>query len=134
MAKVKTKDLAEALLHLTEGKSAEETKKILTEFVQYLAKKSFLGKGDKIMEEYRALYNKKHEILEATVILLNRMPDKDLKELSESLKKKFGAKQVHINQQVDQRVLGGMKVKIGDTIYDSTLKNTLAQLKTSLLK
>lgn len=134
MAKVKTQDLAQALLQMTEGKSTEETKKTLTEFVQYLAKKGLLGEGDKIAEAYRELYNNKHGIVEATVTLLNRLPHTVMKDIEESLKKKYKAHKVHLTEKIDQRILGGVKIKVGDTVYDSTLKNTLSQLQATLLK
>ena len=37
-------------------------------------------------------------------------------------------------EKVDQRILGGMKIQIGDTVYDGTLQNSLNQLQTALLK
>lgn len=129
-----TKELAEALLEMTDGKSEAEEKKAIKEFAAYLSRKGMLSQSDAIIEEYRALYNRKHNIVEATVTLTERLPEHTRLKLREALKKKHKAREVHMLEKVDQRIIGGMKVKIGDEVYDSTIKNTLKQLEAQLLK
>lgn len=133
MAKVTTKDLAEALLQMTEEKSAEEIKTTLPLFVQYLAKKGMLKDADRIIEEYQKLYNKKYAIVDATVTLFNRLPQTTMKEIEEALKKKYQANTVRLTEKIDQRILGGMKIQVGDTVFDSTVKHSLKELEASLL-
>ncbi len=132
--KVQTKDLAVVLLEMTDGKTSEEIQKFLKEFAGYLSKNGMLKDQDKIAAEYGTLYNKKHNIVEATVTLIERLPEKTRIELREALKKKYGATEVHMIEKVDARLIGGMKIQVGDTVYDSSVKNTLRQLETQLLK
>jgi F-type H+-transporting ATPase subunit delta len=134
MAVSRTKELAHALLDLTDGKTEAEEKKAVKEFAAYLAKKGLLKKAGPIMEEYTKAYNKKHGILEATVSLISRLPEHSKKELSEALKKKHKAHEVHMIEKVDQRLIGGIKVQIGDTVYDSSIQHSLKQLQEQLLK
>jgi len=134
MKSVDTKNLAQALFDTTFGKSPDESKKALSEFAKYLAKKNLLSHVDKITFEYEKIYNEKNNIIEATVTLLNRLSEKDKKELNESLKKRYKASEVKILEKVDKRILGGMKIKIGDTVFDNSLQNSLYQLETNLLK
>lgn len=132
--KITSKNLAQTLLELSDGKSEDETKKTVRQFVEYLAKEQMLSDADKILDEYRTLYNEKHGIVEATVTLVNRLPARTRMHLRETLKKKYKAREVHMLEKVDERILGGMKIKVGDTVYDSTLKNSLNQLQARLLK
>ena len=134
MKSVNTKNLAEVLLESTDGVAPEETKKALCEFAEYLAKKNLTGITEEIFSQYRILYNKKHNIIEATVTLVNRLPENTRIELREALKKKFKAREVHMLEKVDERIIAGMKIQVGDTVYDSSLQNTLYQLKAQLLK
>lgn len=144
MAKKKDTTLyAELLLELTDGNppsalsdggGEEEEKKILKNFVALLAKKRMLGSQKEIIEKYGKRYNEKHNIIEATVTLESRMSEKTRLDLREMLKKKYKAREVHMLEKVDQRVLGGLKIKIGDEIIDTTLKNTLNQLEARLTK
>ncbi len=134
MATLRTKEYAAALFELTHDKTEEENKKIIKHFVELLAKRGMLGQQEKIIEEYRKLYNEKHNIVEATVTLVNRLPEKTRIHLRETLKKKYKAREVHILEKVDERILGGIKVKVGDEVLDATLKNSLNQLELALLK
>lgn len=134
MKKTSAKHLALVLLEMTDGKETENITKALKEFAAYLAKEGLLGETETIFPEYQKLYNEKHGIVEVTVTLVERLPEKTRLDLREALKKKFKAKEVHMLEKVDQRILGGMKIQIGDMVYDSSLKNTLTQLEAQLLK
>ena len=132
--KVPTKNLALALLEMTDGKTEADIKLALHEFVAYLGKKGLFAEVEELTREYSALYNKKHEIVEATITLVERLPEKIRLELREALKKKYKAREVHMLEKVDARLIGGIKVQVGDEVYDSSIKNTLRQLETHLLK
>jgi F-type H+-transporting ATPase subunit delta len=134
MAALRTKQLAAVLLDLTNGATEEESRKTVKEFAAYLAKKGLLKKAGKIMEEYATLYNTKHSVVDATVTLVARLDEKNRMDLREALKKKHDAREVHILEKVDQRLIGGMKIQIGDTVYDSSIQNSLNQLQAQLLK
>ena len=134
MKKVPTKFLAEAFLEMTDGKTPADEKTATKEFVAYLGKKGMLHEADSIIEHFGNLYNKKHNIVEATVTLIERLPEHTRLHLRETLKKKYKAREVHMLEKVDARLLGGMKVQVGDEVYDSSIQNALRQLETQLLK
>ena len=121
-------------METTEGASPEMSAKAIKDFAKYLEKKGLLSKLDSIISDYEILYNKKNNIVQATVTLMNRLPEKTKNDLAEALKKKYNAKEVQIIEKVDARILGGMKIKIGDQVLDSTLAHSLHQLETQLLK
>ena len=132
MTKLKPKDMAQVLFELTDGKNETEIAQIIPGYVAFLGKKRMLGTFPEIAEHYRAIYNKAHNITEATVTLISRLSENDRLALREALKKKYHAREVHMLEKVDARLLGGMKVRIGDMVYDASLQNTLAQLETKL--
>ena len=134
MKSVDTKNLAHVLLDMTDGKTEEEVAKSLKDFAKYLAQKNMLSQAEKIIENYRDLYNKKHNIIEATITLTSRLPEKTRISLREALKKKYDAREVHMLEKVDARIMGGIKIKIEDQVTDLTLQHTLNQLETQLLK
>ena len=65
--------------------------------------------------------------------MVSRLSDAAKAELVETLKKKYHAKEVSITEKVDARVLGGMKIQVGDEVYDSSIQNSLSQLQEVLL-
>lgn len=126
MKSISTKNLAEVLL--------QDENLSMKDFVAFLAKKKMLGDADEIIQKYKVLYNHKHNIVEATVTLIERLPEKKRLDLREALKKKYKAREVHMLEKVDARLIGGIKIQVGDEVYDSSLKNALRQLETQLLK
>ena len=134
MKSVDTKNLAQVLFEITDDKTSEEGNIALREFASYLAKKNLLLHINAIISDYEDLYNKKNNIIEATVTLTSRLTEKTKLELSEALKKKYKASEVHMTEKIDTRILGGMKIKIGDEVFDSSLSHALYQLETQLLK
>lgn len=129
-----THELARVLLEMTDGAAPEESKKATADFAEYLKKKGLLKQAPAIMAEYQRLHNAKHGIVEALVTLTARLDEKDRASLKEALKKKYGAKEVRIEEKVDQRLIGGMKIRIGDEVLDTSLQNSLGQLQAQLLK
>ena len=119
---------------MTDGKEEADAKKAIKEFAGYLARKNMLSESDKILDEYRMLFNKKHHIVEAHVTVNERLSEKTRLHLREALKKKYKAREVHMMEQVDERIIGGFKVKVHDEVYDNTILNTLKQLQAQLLK
>ncbi|MFA5934064.1 MAG: ATP synthase F1 subunit delta [Candidatus Paceibacterota bacterium] len=134
MKKVATKQLAKVLLTMTDGKTETESKKAVSEFAEYLGKNGMMSALSKISKEYGILYNKKHTIVEATITLVKRLPERTRILVRESIKNKYKAREVHILEKVDERLIGGMKIQVEDTIWDSSIKNSLSQLEVQLMK
>ena len=53
--------------------------------------------------------------------------------LLEFIKKKYQAKEVILELKEDDKLLGGIKIEIGDEIIDMTLKNKIKKLQNYLL-
>ena len=134
MKSVDLKNLAHVLLETTDGVEENESNRSLKDFAQYLVKKNLITKFDEIISQYCEIYNKKHNILETTVTKTIPLTEKAKLELSEALKNKSKANEVTIKEKIDSKLIGGMKIKIGDTVVDNSLSNSLYQLETQLLK
>jgi F0F1-type ATP synthase, delta subunit (mitochondrial oligomycin sensitivity protein) len=59
------------------------------------------------------------------------LTDAQAKALSETLKTKLG-KTVTLNQFVDPSLIGGLQVKVGSQMIDSSLKTKLAAMKIAM--
>lgn len=130
----RTKELARVLLEMTDGKEEAHEKKAIKDFAAYLAKKGLLSEAPDIIREYERLFDQKHDIVKATITLTERLPEKQRLELREALKKKYKAREVHMLEKVDARLIGGMKIQVGEEVYDGSVKSSLNQLQAQLLK
>ena len=85
-----------------------------------------------IAREYGALVDKKFNRLRA-IVSLAREPNQELQEsIRADLSRVFG-KEVHPTFFVDRSLLGGALVKVGDRIFDGSLRRRMANLRRQLL-
>ena len=58
--------------------------------------------------------------------------EKDLYDMESSLSKKLN-KKVILSSTIDENIIGGIKIRIGDRLFDGTVKSKLNKLKEDLL-
>ncbi|NLX92181.1 MAG: F0F1 ATP synthase subunit delta [Firmicutes bacterium] len=113
-----------------QGKIRQE----LVNFLNLLIDKNRIGYLDSIIEQFRLLADQKKNILNITIASAFPVNDLQCQKLKEKYKKKYKASDVRIHLLEDKSLLGGIKVIIGDTVIDGTVKNRLEELKKSLLQ
>lgn len=80
-------------------------------------------------EEYIALANNERGIAEATVTSVRPLNEEEKSSLSVVLAEKVGKQTLKIENVVDPKLLGGLKVRIGNRIIDGSLRGKLDRLK-----
>ena len=68
----------------------------------------------------------------AEVVSAAKLSDKQLTDLGDSLKEAIGSK-VTIDASVDPELLGGLVVKVGSRMVDSSLRTKLQQLRLAMI-
>jgi F-type H+-transporting ATPase subunit delta len=84
-----------------------------------------------IYESYLTSVNKRKGIVSAKVATAVPLSAQELKELSDRLSALTG-KQVTVELQTDERLLGGVVVQIGDTIFDGSIRTLLYEMRKQL--
>ncbi|MFC4402871.1 F0F1 ATP synthase subunit delta [Gracilibacillus xinjiangensis] len=65
----------------------------------------------------------------ATVYSTRPLTEPEKQEIEATFTKKLNVKAIKITNQVDPSVIGGVKIKIGNTVYDGTIKGKLDRLE-----
>ena len=81
-----------------------------------------------MIKAFQALLADRRGETTAEVVSAKELSDKQLEALAESLKKATGSN-VSIDAKVDEGVLGGLIVKVGSLMVDSSLRTKLTQLR-----
>jgi F-type H+-transporting ATPase subunit delta len=71
--------------------------------------------------------------VKATVTAADALPDATVAKLAERLKAMVG-KEVELKMEVDPALIGGVKTRIGSTVYDGSLVNQVKRVREALLK
>lgn len=68
-----------------------------------------------------------------TIITATSLPEKQKKQIIDELQKIFSKNITNVETVVDKKILGGMKIQIGDTLIDASVRSQLERLKIHLL-
>jgi F-type H+-transporting ATPase subunit delta len=68
----------------------------------------------------------------ATVHVVQSLSDAERERLSRALSAQYG-REIHLNEIVDPRVIGGMRVEIGDDVFDATVSSRLDDARRKLV-
>lgn len=86
-----------------------------------------------VASEFSELANEERGIEAANVYSVRPLTDDERTALSVSFAKKIGKKSLQIENIVDSDLLGGIKVRIGNRIFDGSLRGKLDRLERTLL-
>lgn len=84
-----------------------------------------------IIRAYNKYADEARNIVNAEVWSAVKLTTKDYRDLEQKLKRVTG-KNVRLQNRIDTSLLGGIKVKIGDTVIDGSVTKKLALLKNQL--
>jgi F-type H+-transporting ATPase subunit delta len=102
---------------------------VLKNSVEILSKKKMLSKSDDILEKLEEIIDHKEGVTRAKVTSKNKLHKDEIKEIEEILKKKYKAKDIYLDIQEDKKLIGGVKIEVGDEIIDFSLRNGIDQLQ-----
>jgi F-type H+-transporting ATPase subunit delta len=93
------------------------------------------GKADTIgtvAAEYRRLLNKEHGIVEAVATAATPLNKAETEALKRKVAEMTG-QTVDLRVEVDESLIGGLTVRVGDTLYDASVRGRLERLRERLV-
>lgn len=101
-------------------------------FLNLLIDKRRFDELPDIQREYDRLALTTQNIARATAVSAVPLSQVETDELVKSLEAKTG-KRIELTVEMDQSVIGGVLVRIGDVVYDGTIRGNLERLRARLL-
>ena len=109
----------------------DQLSKNMNNFLKIVIDKDRMSAIVNIQESYKNLLNDKNNILEGTVITAVALNEKEIKDLEKNLSTKYN-KNVTLTNVVDETILGGVLVKLGNEEIDGTVRTRLSKMKKQL--
>ena len=103
----------------------------MNNFLKLVIDKDRISAIENLKESYKSLLNDKNNILEGTAITAVKLSEKEIKDLEKNLSIKYN-KNVTLNNIVDETILGGVLVKLGNEEIDGTVRTRLSRMKNQL--
>lgn len=133
MATISTNNLARAIYESSIGKDGVEVDIIAQKSVDLISKKHLMSKSKEILTLLEKIVDEKDEVVRAKISSRVKLDKKIIDEIEYFIKKKYKAKNTLLEFKINEALLGGIKIEIGDEIIDGTLKNRVKQLQDYLI-
>ncbi|HEV7291290.1 MAG TPA: F0F1 ATP synthase subunit delta [Devosia sp.] len=111
--------------------SRTSTNGLVANFLRLIARNGRLFALDAIISEFREIAAKARGEMTADVTSATPLTAEQVAALSDTLKARVG-KTVTLNQFVDPSLIGGLQVKVGSQLIDSSLKTKLTAMKIAM--
>lgn len=114
-------------------KSFEELHVDVLNTLKLLVERDRINLIQAIVTNFDQRVNERKGIAEAVVYSVRELSKSEQDELKITFAKRFNKNDLHLINVVDPEILGGMKVRVGNTIYDGTVKNKLKRLERNIV-
>lgn len=85
-----------------------------------------------IEKEYNNIVSRSKNVLPAKIISVDKLEKTLVKKLKEALER-ITNKEISIDEEIDKSLIGGIIIKIGDTVIDGSIKGKINSLRQELL-
>tara|TARA_X000001036_G_scaffold139273_3_gene132034 strand:- start:2724 stop:3278 length:555 start_codon:yes stop_codon:yes gene_type:complete len=109
----------------------EHVNPLVTELLIILIDNDQIQLFTNIMNKYNQLMNMSSKELDVLITSKMELSEDDLNSVKTDLSSKLN-KQINIKNNVDHSIIGGIKLRIGNTIIDNSLSKKLMKLKNNL--
>lgn len=124
MKKQSNRQFARALYEITKDLPKKDLPEAVAQFALVLQKHNKLKKADNIIEEFIAFSKRQNGIKTVSVESTGKVSPAVLAKI----RRTFG-EESEISENINKNLLGGIKIKVDDLIYDASLKTQLVKLK-----
>jgi F-type H+-transporting ATPase subunit delta len=99
--------------------------------LQLLLRRRRVDQLGRIGREFRRLYNRRHDITEATVVSAAQLEPDEVAAVRRRVEQIAGGS-VELELQIDPALLGGVQLRLGDRLIDGSVRGRLERLRHEL--
>ena len=129
MTVISNNNIAEAIYLAGKEKSHTEQPVFLKNVVEFLVRKKLLSKAPDILARLDKIINDDEGKIVAKVSSVEKMNEATKKEITHSLRERYGSKTVILEENLNEKLIGGYKIEVNDEVIDLSVKNRMKQLQ-----
>ena len=106
---------------------------LIKNFMIFLVKKRRFYYLEKILKNFIEICSEKRGEIKAEIKSAKELSSDEIKKITEDLAKNFSSK-MKLNYNYDKSLIGGLIVKIGSTMVDTSIKTKLQQIENKMIE
>lgn len=134
MATISNNDIAHAIYLASKDVKHEEQSLFYKKIVDFLIKRKLLSKAPDILYRLKKIINDAEGKVVAKISSKEKIDNTTNKILAETLARRYSAKEIEMIENLEENLLGGFKIEVGDEVIDLTIKNKIGKLQEYLIK
>jgi F-type H+-transporting ATPase subunit delta len=106
---------------------------VTLKFIMLLVEKKREDILHDIVKVYQQIYDEKMGIVSAEVVTAVEVGERLKKKIERKILELTGAKKVKASYRVDPSIIGGIVIRVGDTVYDASIRRRIQLLREQLI-
>jgi F-type H+-transporting ATPase subunit delta len=106
---------------------------VTLKFIMLLVEKKREDILHDIVKVYQQIYDEKMGIVSAEVVTAVEVGERLKKKIEQKILELTGAKKVKASYRVDPSIIGGIVIRVGDTVYDASIRRRIQLLREQLI-
>ena len=119
-------------LEVVDALLAKRVPEPVSKLVSLLVERGKIDRIGAVASEYRRLLNRERGIVEAVAKTALPLDARETEALQEKVARMTG-RTVDLRVEVDESLIGGITVRVGDTLYDASVRGRLERLRERLV-
>ena len=132
MSKLSDKGIAQAIYLVAKNKKGAELKDALLGAVSFLYRRRLFSRVPQILLHLQKIIDNTEGRVRGKIKSVGRLNEDTRRHLNHFLKKRHRAKEVALTPELDEKLLGGVRIEVADEVIDLTIKNKLNELQAYL--
>jgi F-type H+-transporting ATPase subunit delta len=133
MATISINNIASAIYESSSGKDGAQLDIVMKNSVDIISKKHLISKSKEIINQLQKIVDKNDGVIRAKISSKIKIDSKTVTEIEDFIKKRYKVQNSVLEFEINEKLLGGIKIEIGDEIIDTTLKNKITKLQNYLI-
>ena len=115
------------------GKAVDGAEPIVQNFLELLVEKHRMPALFRVRREFDRLYQEEKKLLPVTITSAVQLDEQTVQSIGREIGQQTG-REVQLTANVDPDVLGGLVVRVGNSILDASIRNRLEALRRSVAR
>jgi len=128
MAKISNQDIANSIHQTLKDKTGSAYSLALKNIVNFLARRRLFSQAPEIFNRLQRIVDQEQGAIRAKVSSAKPLGTRLKHDLIKILERRYKAKEIIFNEEVDEKLIGGFKFEVGDEVIDLSIKNKIKKL------